>query len=160
MGSSAVASFGGGFIWCLATHVVHALTQWLTGIPVFPSSILMSKDLLFKISYLLFLRTWKSGNCHKTSVVILFHILNVALVLRQDFPATSGEAEVVVFLNMPAVSDLCVAISGIDQALRNLCHVLLISLSNLFTSSSFCSVQSKVHNTAYLSRAPVQSYRK
>ena len=30
------------------------------------------------------------------SVVILFHVLDVALVLRRGFPATSGQAEVAV----------------------------------------------------------------
>ena len=43
-------------------------------------------------------------------VVILFHVSNVALVLRQGLPATSGEAE---------VPDRCVALSRIDQALQN-----------------------------------------
>jgi len=38
--------------------------------------------------------------------VIIFHVLNVALVLRQGFPATSGEVEVAVYKYISSVCPL------------------------------------------------------
>jgi hypothetical protein len=87
MGSSAVASFGGGFIRCLAAHVVHPLTQWNRNPSI--SSVYSYEQRPFQNKPPAVFETW-FDLVEDISVVILFHVLNVALVLCQGFPATSS----------------------------------------------------------------------
>ena len=70
-------------------------------------------------------------------VLILFHVMNVALVLRQVFLPPLGRLRWR-FVNISAVSDRCVAISGITNHCKS--YDTFLSMSHFFTSPNICNV--------------------
>lgn len=99
MGSSAVASFGGGVVWCLAAHVVHALTEWLEPEPQYYLRLFLRSSFKNKLPPVS--ETWfEPGKILSTTTIYtrrnIASCFESCLVLQQGFPATSAEAEVAV----------------------------------------------------------------